>query len=91
MLSVRPSRIASSAVSRAERTLLRRSPVGVDRVDVGQDQQQLGAEVARQHRGGEILVDDRVDSLPTERRMPIDRRAAAAAGDDERALLARAP
>ena len=60
----RPCASASVDRQRAERALLRRAPVGVHRVDVGQDQQQLGAEIARQHRGGEILVDHRVDPFP---------------------------
>ena len=59
--------ICVAAVRRqpANRPLAGRSPIGVHRIDVRQNQQQFGAEIARQNRRGEIFVDHRVDAFPT--------------------------
>ena len=74
-----------------DRALLRRAPVGVGRVDVGEDEEDVGVEVDGEQRAREVLVDDRLDAdEPAPGRhllVGVPRRDAAAAGADHDASL----
>jgi hypothetical protein len=65
----------------AQRCLLRRPEAAAHRLDVRQDQQHLGADLATQDRGHAVLVDHRVNALQPELWIGVDRRAATTARD----------
>src|SRR4051794_1902641 len=76
----------------ADAPLVRRAPVGVDRVDVRDDQQRVGVEVRGEEGARHVLVDHRLDAdeAPAGRDGVVlvhDRDAAAAGADDDRAFL----
>ena len=62
--SPRRTRTRASSCGRrvADRALLGRAPVRVDRVDVGDDQQRVGADLDRQQRARQVLVDHGLDA-----------------------------
>ena len=55
----------------------------IDAVDVGQEQQAIGADGRREHDGREILVDDRLDAARAAVGVDDHGHAAAATRDDE--------
>ena len=72
-----------------EPPLLGRAPVGVDAVDVGRHDEQVGVDLAGEQLAGEVLVDHGLDAA--ERAVlaghPHRRDAAAAGADHDRAVL----
>jgi hypothetical protein len=68
-----------------------RAMVEVDGVDVGEQQERVGAEVDGEQRGGEVLVDDRFDPGEGSVRRADHGHAAAAGADHEDAAGGQAP
>ncbi len=81
------SRPASSPGVSAKPALLGCSPAGVDAVDIGGDDQQLGIELLGEERGREVLVDHSLDAVQLAVLVVRRRDAPAACTDHDRAVL----
>src|SRR6478672_12792071 len=71
----------------AEAGLVRRTPVGVDTVDIGGDHKQLSVELLSEQCRSEVLVDDGLDAVQRAAFVVHRRYATAAGADHDRALL----
>src|SRR5205807_8591671 len=75
--------VRGSQVEAPNGALVRGAVSVVHGVDVGQDQQDVGLDVAAEDRGHPVLVDDRVDSFESQRGIVIYGGTAAPARDDD--------
>ena len=85
------ARARASGLAAATRGLLRRAPVEVHGVDVGRDDEQVGAQPLGEHGGGPVLVDDGLDAGQGARPRPVHRGDATAPGADDHAALVEQP
>lgn len=70
-----------------DRLLRRRAPAFIDRVDVRQHQERVGAELFGEQPCGAVLVDDGLDALELAVAVADDRDATAAGADDDHAEI----
>src|SRR2546422_2573200 len=76
---------------RGDRAFFFRAPPGINGIDIGENQEELGAELPRKNRRSEILVHDRIHSFEAEHWIAVDRNAAASARDYNGIMLEQRP
>src|SRR5256714_385984 len=57
------------------------APASINGIDIGENEEQFGAQFSRKNRGSEVLVDDSIDAFEAQRWIPVNGNAAAPTRD----------